>query len=114
RFYPIKNICIMEPTIVIRFPALSDPDAKADIETFSDNIAATIKTTTIVHYTQTVVSLNVPTKTRASVQIAETGFYLLVMVSGHLMMERTGAKPIPMQQSPQYCQALYLYEGEYY
>ncbi|WP_262246890.1 helix-turn-helix transcriptional regulator [Parapedobacter soli] len=103
----------MTPTVAIRFPALSDPDAKITVQTASDEMAATTKTTTIIHYTQTVVTMDLPVATRASVEIPETGLYLIVLVTGSLLMERTGADPIPLNQSTNHCQALYLCNGNY-
>src|SRR5690606_32569525 len=103
----------MTPTVAIRFPALSGPDAEITVQTAADGISATTKTTTIVHYTQTVITMDVPAETRASVEIPETGFYLIVLVTGNLLMERTDADPIPIKPSPNHCQAFYLSNGNY-
>ena len=104
----------MEPTVAIRFPALSNPDTKAIVQTYSDDISVTAKTVTIVHYTQTVVTLNAAVEARASIQIPETGLYLFVLAAGHLIMERTDTDDIPVASSENHCQALYLCKGDYF
>ena len=97
----------MTPTVAIRFPALSDPNTKTTVQTASDEMVATTKTTTIIHYTQTVVTMDLPAAARASVEIPETGLYLIVLLTGSLLMERTGADPIPLNQSTNLCNGNY-------
>lgn len=104
----------MEPTLSIRFPALSDPVAQATVRAASDEISATAKTTVIVHYIQTVITIDSPAATRASIEIPETGLYLFVLAAGYLVMERTGTDDVPVAASDNHCQALYLCEGDYY
>ncbi|MFB2119941.1 helix-turn-helix domain-containing protein [Parapedobacter sp. 2B3] len=103
----------MKPTVEIRFPSLSDPEARTIVQTDSDEITATAKTTTIVHYTQMVVTIDTPAATHASVAILETGLYLFVLIKGQLIMKRTGAADIPVSSSANHCQALYLCKGDY-
>jgi len=103
----------MKPTVAIRFPALSDPEARAIVETDSDEITATAKTATIVHYRQMVVNIDTPATTHATVTISETGLYLFVLIKGQLLMKRTGAPDIPVSPSASHCQAIYLCKGEY-
>ncbi|MBK1440960.1 AraC family transcriptional regulator [Parapedobacter sp. ISTM3] len=103
----------MKPTVAIRFPALSDPEARAIVETDSDEITATAKTATIVHYRQMVVNIDTPATTHATVTISETGLYLFVLIKGQLLMKRTDTADIPVSSSANHCQSLYLCKGDY-
>src|SRR5690606_31952219 len=101
----------MKPTVEIRFPSLSDPMQQASVTTAADNIFATAKTTVIVTYTQTEIMLHTPVAIRATIQIPETGLYLFLLVTGHLVVERTEAPAVPFASSATDCQAFYITQG---
>ncbi|NGM61248.1 helix-turn-helix transcriptional regulator [Sphingobacterium sp. SGG-5] len=103
----------MKPTVEIRFPALSDPAHQGSVTTDANDIDVTIKTTDVIQYTQTVITLNTPVATRATVHIPETGLYLFLLVTGNLIVERAEASGIPFAPSDNHCQAFYITQGNY-